>query len=106
MPAATILIFPNVLTVSCWLSSGEAVLLMPWGSHKAPVRLERSNGTMNRAAFCVADDFFDTVEDILATKGLAYGVQEPFDNASEQKQTGTGLQPSTLAASPSWGPLS
>ena len=40
---------------------------------------------MNRAAFCVADDFFDTVQNILATKSLAYGVQEPFDNASEPK---------------------
>ena len=47
---------------------------------------------MNRAAFCVADDFFDTVQNILATKGLAYGVQEPFDNASEQKLVFTPQQ--------------
>ena len=87
MPAATTLIFPNELTVSCWINSVEPMLPMPWGSHKAPVRLERRNGTMNRAAFCVADDFFDTVQNILAAKGLAYGVQEPFDNASEQKNT-------------------
>ena len=86
MPAATTLIFPNELTVSCWINSVEPMLPMPWGSHKAPVRLERCNGTMNRATFCVADDFFDTVKNILAAKGLAYGVQEPFDNASEQKK--------------------
>ena len=81
MPATTTLIFPN----DCWTNSVESMLPMPWGSHKAPVRLERCNGTMNRAAFCVADDFFDSVQNILATHGLAYGVQEPFDNASEPK---------------------
>ena len=71
MPVATTLTFRN----DCWISSVEPLLPMPWGSHKAPARLERRNGTMNRAAFCVADDFFDAVQNILATKGLAYGVQ-------------------------------
>ena len=63
---------------------------LPWDSH-APVRLQRCNGTVNRAALCIADDFFDVIEDVLATKGLAYRVQEPFDNALEPKAPQTQM---------------